>query len=89
MSPGQFIKVSSDKERDILLNHLEENTNVFWEPGVKPTDYKPTTLKYPYIFSVRGSQLFAVEEFKEISINTIIIKGIDTKKILEKIDKLN
>lgn len=89
MSPGQFIKVSSDRERDILLNHLEENTNVLWGPGVKPTDYKPTLLKYPYIFSVRGSQLFAVEEFKEISINTIIIKGIDTKKILEKIDKLN
>lgn len=89
MSPGQYVTINSDKERDLLLEHLELNTNTYWEEGVKPTQYIPRTLEYPYVVSVRGSQLFASQSLKEIPLSKFRNSGINVKSVLENIEKLN
>lgn len=89
MRPGQYVTVSDDSERDFLLQYLEENTNAYWEDGVKPTQYVPRTLEYPYIVSVRGSQLFSVQSLSEIYLKRSKFSGINTVRALEEIEKLN
>lgn len=39
LEKGEYVRINNEQERDEFLQYLEDNTDIIWNSGCKPTEY--------------------------------------------------